>query len=118
MLLQFRNPPKVDPTIVQLLENKYFFHPLVAGTYKDALLLEELDYKAFEAEQLKPVHWSFRFSHRPSKTRRLNRSMPQTISTGGTFRSNLIQGNMTLKEARIYIIKLIGRYFELGELQI
>jgi len=25
---------------------------------------------------------------------------------------------MTLREARIYLIKLIGRYFELGELNI
>jgi hypothetical protein len=35
-----------------------------------------------------------------------------------TSRSNLIQGNMTLRQARIYLLKLIGRYFELGELDI
>lgn len=35
-----------------------------------------------------------------------------------TFRSNLIQGNMTLRQARIYFVKLIGRYFELGEITI
>jgi hypothetical protein len=32
--------------------------------------------------------------------------------------ATLIQGNMTLRQSRIYLLKLIGRYFELGELDI
>jgi hypothetical protein len=35
-----------------------------------------------------------------------------------TLRSNLIQGNMTLTEARTKLVELIGRYFELGEVTI
>lgn len=30
----------------------------------------------------------------------------------------MIQGNMTLPQARLYFVKMIARYFDLGELQL
>ena len=43
--------------------------------------------------------------------------MPENISWR-TMRSNLIQGDMTLRESRTKFVELIGRYFDLGEVTI
>jgi hypothetical protein len=117
MLLQFRNPPTIDPAIVQLLEQNYLHAPIVAGMYKDALLLEELDYHAFLAEIQNPIHGHSNFHIGHHDPALIPRHVPGNIYWR-THRSNLIQGNMTLRQARIYIVRLIARYFELGELDI
>jgi hypothetical protein len=81
------------------------------------LLLEQLDYHALRDDNLAPQHGYgvYHIGHQDPTLQ--PRHVPENISWR-TSRSNLIQGNMTLREARIYILKLIGRYLELGELDI
>lgn len=117
MLLEFKNAPSVSPDVLLLLEKSYLGRKIVAGTYKDTLLLEEMDYQDFVRETENPVKGrsNFHIGHEDPTAK--PKHHPDNISWR-THRSNLIQGDMTLRQARIYIIKLIGRYFELGELSI
>jgi len=117
MLIEFRNGPVVDAETRQLLESKYFGKPLIPNSYRDALLLEELDFGAFQQEMLNPSHGHSNFHIGHENPGHIPKHSPDNISWR-THRSNLIQGNMTLREARIYIVKLIGRYFELGEIEV
>lgn len=50
MLLQFKNPPAVDNLILQKLESNYLGEKIVAGSYRDSLLLESLNYDEFVIE--------------------------------------------------------------------
>jgi hypothetical protein len=95
----------------------YLGHPVAPGTYCDALLLERFDFKDLVAEGLDPVHGhsSFHIGHEDPTQK--PKHTPANVGWR-TYRSNLIQGNMTLRQARIYFVKLIGRYFELGEIHI
>jgi hypothetical protein len=118
MLLQFANAPTINPATKTLIETKYFAgKSLEPGTYQDALLLEVLDYEQFVAEATNPVHGRslFHIGHYDPKL--IPRHVPDNCFWR-THRSNLIQGDMTIRQARIYILKLIARYFELGELDI
>ena len=108
---------EVDAETRQLLEAKYFGKPLIPNSYRDALLLEELDFGAFQQEMLNPSHGHSNFHIGHENPGHIPKHSPDNISWR-THRSNLIQGNMTLREARIYIVKLIGRYFELGEIDV
>ena len=99
------------------LERHYLGHVIEPDTYLDSLLLERFDFHDLLAEGLTPVHGhsSFHLGHEDPTVQPRH----QPANTGWrTHRSNLIQGNMTLREARIYFLKLIGRYFELGEIDI
>ena len=117
MLLAFDNPPALDLEVRKLLERHYIGEALESGTYKDSLLLERMDYRNFVAEIENPKHGfsNFHIGHEDPTIH--PKHIPANI-TWRSSRSNLIQGDMTLREARIYIIRLIGRYFELGELEI
>lgn len=117
MLLQFNGAPDVEQVARDILETKYLGSPIVAGGYRDSLLLEAMSYPEFLAEALSPVHGTSNFHIGHEDPTQIPKHSPGNIAWR-SHRSNLIQGNMTLRRARIYIIKLIGRYFELGELTI
>jgi hypothetical protein len=117
MCLQFDNAPAVPDEIRQLLEEDYVGQPIIAGSYRDSLLLESMDYLLLVREAENPRHGSSQFHIGHEDPTIHPKHVPHNISWR-SHRSNLIQGNMTLREARIYIIKLIARYFELGELDI
>ena len=116
-LLAFLNPPPVDEQAIALLVERYLGADPKPGTYRDSLLLEPLDFEQFAEESGNPTHGtaSFHIGHEDPTIQ--PKHVPQNVAWR-THRSNLIQGDMTLREARIYIIRLIARYFELGELVI
>jgi len=115
-LFCFDNAPVLDPKLASQLEI-YIDHPLAPDTYRDKLLLERFDFNDLVSEGLNPTHGhsSFHIGHEDPSLK--PKHQPDNVGWR-TFRSNLIQGNMTLRESRIYFIKLIARYFELGELRI
>jgi hypothetical protein len=117
MLLQFTGAPEIAGNVSELLHRKYLGSPIQAGIYRDSLLLEEMEYAEFVAETLQPTHGvsNFHIGHEDPKI--TPKHTPENVAWR-SHRSNLIQGDMTLRQARIYIIKLIGRYFELGELNV
>lgn len=115
-------PTLMDQRLKEIMERYYLIEdrerrPVLAGSFKDSLLLEVLDFTAFirEAAAPKPGASFFHIGHQdPSIS---PKHVPWNIRWR-SHRSNLIQGDMTLQQARVYIVKLIGRYFELGELPI
>lgn len=107
----------IEAEMAQILEQRYLGHPLSPGTYRDSLLLERFDFNDLVQEGLTPIHGhsSFHLGHEdPTQS---PKHTPGNISWR-TFRSNLIQGNMTLRQSRIYFTKLIARYLNLGEISI
>jgi len=115
--LEFKNAPVIDNPVLNVLCNKYLGRQLIRESYRDSLLLEYLDFNMLTEEAANPIHGksSFHIGHQDPNM--VPKHSPSNIAWR-TLRSNLIQGDMTLREARIYIIKLIARYFELGELNI
>jgi hypothetical protein len=116
MLCEFANAPVPEAETCEILE-KYIGHSPLAGTYRDALTLEKLDYEAFENEALTPRHGDSDFHIGHEDPTISPKHVPENVSWRGK-RSNLIQGNMTLREARTKLVELIGRYFELGEVTV
>ena len=116
-LLAFSNPPPVDAQTIDLLAKRYLGAQPEAGTYRDSLLLEALDFEHFAEEAANPKHGVSNYHLGHENPTMQPKHVPRNVAWR-THRSNLIQGDMTLREARIYIIKLIARYFELGELEI
>jgi len=117
MLLQFDAAPTISAGAAKILEEKYLGQPITSGAYRDSLLLERMNYQDFVTEALSPTHGSSNFHIGHEDPTLVPKHTPGNVAWR-SHRSNLIQGNMTLRQARIYIIKLIGRYFELGELSI
>jgi hypothetical protein len=115
--LEFKNAPTINDPLIEELSLRYLDRPLKPGSYKDSLLLEFLDFQALRAEAEDPTHGKSEFHIGHLNPSRIPKHVPENIAWR-TLRSNLIQGDMTLRQARIYIIKLIARYFELGELDI
>lgn len=115
--LEFRNAPEINDHRIAELSERYLNRILEPGTFRDALLLESLDFQTLRAEADNPTHGYSEFHIGHLDPTRVPKHVPENIAWR-TLRSNLIQGNMTLREARIYIIKLIARYFELGEIEI
>lgn len=113
----FDNAPALESNERDYLKNNYLGHRVTPNVYRDRLLLERFDFNDLVSEGLEPVHGhsSFHIGHEDPTVQPKHK--PGNIGWR-TFRSNLIQGNMTLRQARIYFLKLIGRYFELGELDI
>ena len=115
-LLEFDGAPTADPAVVALLE-KTLGRTLVPSSLRDELTLEKLSYPDVVAEALdptpgvSPVH----IGHRDPGLK--PRHVPDNVEWR-TERSNLIQGNLTLREARTKLVELIARYFELGEVTI
>jgi len=117
MMLQFEGAPVVAPDAQKLLETRYLGSPIAPGIYRDSLLLEKMDYGRVVAESQNPTHGTSDFHLGHEDPTLIPKHTPGNIAWR-SHRSNLIQGSMTLREARIYILKLIGRYFELGELDL
>jgi hypothetical protein len=115
--LEFRNAPEIDDHRIAEMSERYLNKPLTPGKFRDALLLEFLDFQTLRAEADNPTHGYSEFHIGHLNPKRVPKHVPENIAWR-TFRSNLIQGDMTLREARIYIMKLIARYFELGEIEI
>lgn len=107
----------IGPDLQTILEERYLGSPITPNSYRDSLLLERFDFNDLVAEGLNPVHGHSSFHIGHEDPTRKPKHTPDNIGWR-TFRSNLIQGNMTLRQARIYFVKLIGRYFELGEFTI
>lgn len=116
MMFEFDNAPPLTAQ-ARILFESYLGKQIIAGVYQDALLLEKLDYNALRDDALAPQHGYGIYHIGHQDPTRNPRHVPENVAWR-TSRSNLIQGNMTLREARIYLLKLIGRYFELGELDI
>lgn len=116
MMFEFRNAPALPDDLRPLFE-AYLGKTIAPDTYQDALLLERLDYHKLRDDALAPQHGYGVYHIGHQDPTRSPRHVPDNVAWR-TSRSNLIQGNMTLREARIYLVKLIGRYFELGELDI
>jgi hypothetical protein len=115
--LEFRNAPHIVNPIINELSMRYLGRALRRNGYRDSLLLEYLDFNALRAEADAPTHGHSQFHIGHQDPTRVPKHAPINVAWR-TLRSNLIQGNMTLRQARIYILKLIARYFELGELDI
>lgn len=114
MMLEFVNAPDVTGEALDLL-TIYLGKRPERGTYRDVLTLERLDYEHFANEEPQPGTSEFHIGH-DDPTRR-PRHVPENVSWR-TLRSNLIQGNMTLVEARTRLVQLVARYFGLGEVTI
>jgi hypothetical protein len=117
LIFCFDKAPALPDPLKSHLEKFYVGHPLAPGTHRDSLLLERFDFDEFLKEATAPQHGysGFHLGHEDPSLK--PKHQPENI-TWRTFRSNLIQGDMTLRAARIYFVKLIGRYFELGEIDI
>lgn len=116
MMFEFENAPPLADEARSLFES-YLRKNIKPNAYQDALLLEKLDYNKLRDDCLSPQHGYGVYHLGHQDPTRSPRHVPDNVAWR-TSRSNLIQGNMTLREARIYLLKLIGRYFELGELDI
>lgn len=81
------------------------------------MTLEKLSYPDVVTEVLNPIPGvsAVHIGHRDPQMR--PRHVPSNVEWR-TERSNLIQGNLTLREARTKLVELIARYFELGEVTI
>lgn len=113
----FDKAPALPEPLKGHLEEFYVGHPIMPGTHRDSLLLERFDFDVFLDEGMNPKHGYSLFHMGHEDPTLKPKHQPENV-TWRTFRSNLIQGDMTLREARIYFVKLIGRYFELGEIDI
>lgn len=116
MMCEFVNAPDLPQATRKLLA-KYIGHHPNPGTYRDALTLRLLNYNSFADEVLSGSHGESGFHVGHEDPTRLPRHVPENISWREK-RSNLIQGNMTLRESRTALVELIARYFELGEVTI
>jgi len=115
--LEFKNAPAIDDPLIDELSQHYLERQLKPESYRDSLLLEQLDFQTLKVEALDPSHGKSEFHLGHEDPTRVPKHVPENVAWR-TLRSNLIQGDMTLREARIYIIKLIARYFELGEIEL
>lgn len=115
-LLEFEDAPEVDLQTQAVLE-KSLGRRLEPNSFRDELTLEKLSYPDVVAEALDPTPGvsAVHIGHR-DPTRRPRHS-PDNVGWR-TERSNLIQGNLTLREARTKFVELIARYFELGEVTV
>ena len=115
-----RVPPHIKalgPSLQTILEDRYLGKEIRPNTFRDSLLLEHFDFADLVSEGLSPVpgHSSFHIGHEDPTQK--PKHVPNNVQWR-TFRSNMIQGSMTLPQARLYFVKMIARYFDLGELQL
>jgi hypothetical protein len=115
-LLEFEGAPSIDGATQTMLESR-LGRSLQKDGFRDELTLEKLSYDEIAAEAQSPRQgWSgFHIGHRDAAQK--PKHTPDNVEWR-TERSNLIQGNLTLAEARTKFVELIARYFELGEVTI
>ena len=116
MILCFKNAPAVDADTRSILEF-YLGSQIEAGSYRDALTLEKLDYNHLRTEAAAPKHGRSDFHLGHENAQAAPKHTPGNVSWRSA-RSNLIQGDLTLAEARTKFVELIARYFDLGEVRI
>ncbi|MBD5831928.1 hypothetical protein DXX98_14035 [Janibacter melonis] len=116
MMCEFRDAPTL-PDLERAIVVRYIGHEPVPGSYRDALTLEVLDYPEFADEAINGSHGESGFHIGHEDPTLVPKHVPGNISWRKK-RSNLIQGNMTLRESRTALIELIARYFELGEVTV
>jgi hypothetical protein len=115
-LLEFDGAPSIAAPTLSILENR-LGRPIVPNSFRDELTLEKLSFGELlkEAEKSKQGVSAVHIGHRDPTLQ------PKHVPTNvewRTERSNLIQGNLTLPQARTKFVELIARYFELGEVHI
>lgn len=115
-MLEFKNAPSVDEATKRILEN-YLGHQIEQGSYRDALTKERLDFARLVAESKDPQHGKSEFHLGHENPKSFPRHTPENVHWRAA-RSNLIQGDLTLPEARTKFVELIARYFDLGEVTI
>lgn len=116
MMCEFTGAPTLD-SMTETVLGKFIGHPPVPGAYRDALTLESLSYVAFSVEAQNPRHGHSDFHIGHDDPTANPKHVPANISWRSK-RSNLIQGDMTLRESRTKLVELIGRYFDLGEVTV
>jgi hypothetical protein len=116
MLLEFDGAPQVPEEVKKTLAAR-LGRPLISDSCRDELTLERLSYEGVAAEALdpRPGISGLHIGHRDPTLRPMH--IPDNVEWRAE-RSNLIQGNLTLREARTKLVELIARYFELGEVTI
>jgi hypothetical protein len=112
-LLEFDGAPQVDEATRVILE-RYVGHEIEAGSYRDPLTLEHLSYLEFRAEIDAPTPGASQFHLGHTDPTHSPRHRPDNVNWQAG-RSNLIQGNQTLRDARAWLVKVIARYMDLGE---
>ena len=115
-LLEFDGAPDIDSATLSMLEER-LGRPIEKNSFRDELLLEKMSYADVVHEVLNPIPGisSIHIGHR-DPTRQPKHSADNV--EWRTERSNLIQGNLTLRAARTYLVEMIARYFELGEVTV
>jgi hypothetical protein len=115
-LLEFEGAPAVPIDVLVILE-KHLGRSMVENSFRDELTLEKLAFGDVVTEVLNPTPGvsAIHIGHRDPSRR--PRHVPDNVEWR-TERSNLIQGNLTLTEARTKFVELIARYFALGEVTI
>jgi len=116
MILEFEGAPAVDDATQEVLA-RYIDHPPMAGQYRDVLTLESMNYDAWLAEAAAPVHGASIMHIGHDDPTAVPRHVYSNVSWR-TQRSNYIQRDLTIREARVWVVKVIARYFELGELEL
>jgi hypothetical protein len=116
MMLEFKNAPNVDDPTKSTLE-KYLGRPIQKGQYRDPLTKERLDFTSFVAESEHPQHGRSDFHLGHENPKAAPKHTPANVGWRSA-RSNLIQGDLTLAQARTKFVELIARYFDLGEVKI
>ena len=115
-ILEFQDAP-LPTDEVDMLARKYLERTPIAGQYRDPLTREHLSYSRMVSENANPRRGisSFHIGHDDPSAQA--RHIPANVNWRSA-RSNLIQGDLTLREARTRFVQLIARYFELGEVTI
>jgi hypothetical protein len=115
-LLEYEGAPTVNPETQDILQ-KTLGRKLAPNSLRDELTLEKLSYPVVVAEALDPTPGvsAVHIGHRDPTLK--PRHVPENVEWR-TERSNLIQGNLTLRGARTRLVELVARYFELGEVTI
>jgi len=115
-LFEFKDATDV-PEEAKSLISKYLGHQPVKGSFRDALTKESLSYTEFIEEIMNPTPGRSKYHLGHEDPTISPRHISLNISWR-TARSNLIQGDLRLDEARARIVEIIARYFDLGDVRI
>lgn len=115
-VLEFDGAPPVTQEVSDIAL-KYLGRGLAPGSYCDPLTRERLSYPAIVAEATDPRHGISGFHIGHENPQAQPKHVPENVNWRSA-RSNLLQGDLTIREARTKFVELIARYFDLGEVRI
>ena len=115
-LFEFKDAPDV-PEDAKSIISKYLGYQPVKGAFRDALTKEQLSYTEFIEEVMNPTPGKSKYHLGHEDPTISSKHISSNISWR-TSRSNLIQGDLRLNEARARIVEIIARYFNLGDIRI